>query len=713
MEIRARELAFTRAESMQLLAGQDPALSEDDIGLLWGRTEGWVAALRLAATALQGHPAPRTFIEQLAGTDSTIADYLVAEILARQPEDVRRFMLQTSLVDVLDGDLARELSDRSDAGRLLSGLARGNALVVAIDEHGRYRYHPLLAELLRAEMHHDADIDEPELHRRAAHWHAANGMKIEGIGHALMARDWELGGRLASENWLSLLVRGEMGRLGRLLASAPRDCIRESPELALAWAGTRIDLGDGEEARRYLALGEEGASNVPPERRARFDLTAATIRLYGARLRGDSAAALESARILLAPHAGDDALDRFADESDLRALALLNLGAAELWVGDLDAAARHLEAALATASLAGRDWIVLQATAHLCIRDSLAGHLRRSSRRAQEAIDLAEQRGWESTAAAGGAYASLGGVQLLRDELDDAAGNLERAERAVQGTRERHLRVLVALGRVRLLVARGQIDTALTVVRSAELELGDLPAPAAMRGELAAQEALLLDAMGDGARARRTLGGPGEDPIDAEGSIARAQLALADGDREGALRAVAPCVDGTSAGLTITTITRAWLVDAIARDALGQAAGASASLERALDVAEPPGLIRPFTALGSPARSLLRRQLRNGTLHRSFVMELLERLEPAGSARPVATPLLEALSEKELGVLRFLPTMMPNREIASEMFVSVNTVKTHLKHIYRKLDVTDRRQAVDRARELQLLGPLTRAGAGR
>jgi LuxR family maltose regulon positive regulatory protein len=298
---------------------------------------------------------------------------------------------------------------------------------------------------------------------------------------------------------------------------------------------------------------------------------------------------------------------------------------------------------------------------------------------------------------------TLAGIAYHRNRLDDAERQHARAAERLQRSADRPLRAIIAVQRAQICGARGRHEQALEALQEARERLQGWPIMLAIGGMIAGLEATSTAALGDSAAAIRQLGTLEGEAETQEVAVALAQLRLRDGDPEGALGALQPFL--ADAGTPLRSVrTETWVVAALASDALADHPSAAASLERALDNAEAGGLRRPFLIEGPIIAPLLRRHIRTGTSHRALVGELLSAAERPASARTVAV-LPDSLSDREAAVLRFLPTMMSNQEIASELFVSVNTVKTHLKAIYRKLDVDDRRGAVRRARELALLGP--------
>lgn len=699
-ELREPDLALTLDETQDMLSASGVSIDGDHVHRLWEHTEGWAGALRLAALSLRDHPDPSAFVDDFAGDDRAISDYLISEVMSRMSPAERDFLLRTSVVGEVSGELANALTDRADGHRHLADLARGGVLIAPLDRRGEwYRYHALFRELLQAELRGDAPELVPELHQRAATWLAAHGDDARGLMHAVAAEAWELAARLAGERWVDLLLSGEVGALRPLIERLPGEWTATNPEVALAVASALLDRGDDAEAARLLARAEAAKQRVPAERRRRFAVSFSALQLNVARLRGDLASALETGREL--SRAGD--LEPGVVDPGLRALALVNLGIAELWTGALDGAEHHLERARGAASDAGQDWVLLIAIAHLAVLAGTRHDFPRSARHAHQAILLAERHGWQRTWPTGAAYLALAGAQFLWDRGDDAAQSLEHAQEALAGTRERPLRAGLALLRSGVLSSRGDTESALAVVEAGADELGDYPLLGAIRDQFALREAMLRAALGDREQAAELLGGgSGNGPQTLLDATGLAQLQLADGDAARARATLKPWSDHaeqTPHGV------QAWVIDALALEVAGDQAGAALSLERALELAEPGGLRWSLLQFGRSLRPLLARQLRHGTAHRALVGELLEALDGTDGQRPSAPLVVEPLSPRETAVLRYLPTMMSNQEIASELFVSVNTVKTHLKAIYRKLDVADRREAVRRARTLELLAP--------
>jgi LuxR family maltose regulon positive regulatory protein len=694
-EVRAADLAFTREEAALLLRALD--LPRDDLELLWRRTEGWVAGLKLAQLSLEGHEDPHGFVAGFAGGDSAVSDYLISEVVARQPADTLHFLLRTSITERLSGDLAEALTGKASGSHNLRELERRDVFVSRVGEaDGWYRYHRLFADVLRAELRRRLPGEAPRLHRIAAAWHARHGTPLEALRHAVEAGDWTLAAEVLGGHWLVFVLRGGGAGLHEVVERIPDEVVCSDAELALAMAGLLLEQGDHGAADELLLRAHELAMELPEARRRRFAVTSTATTLYRARLRGDLQEAVSAARVVLEEHWGREVA------VEVRALTLANLGIAEFWDGGLGAAGEHLQQAAGLALECGNDFVLFLAESYAAAADAREGRLREARTRAHTAIQLAERRGWTRLAHAAIAYSTLATVHLWRGEVDAAERFAERATGTLEHSAEPLLRPAVAQLRARLAILKSEPLTALDLLAGAGAHEQLPPFLRVSNGLL---EAELWLGLGEPARARRRIAEvDAEDASDA--AIGLARLELACGDPGAAIRAVATFLADEREPVLPFARTEAWTIDAIARDAVHDEEGAIRALERALDLAEPRGYSGILARYGAPLRSLLRRRVERGTGHRALAAQLLSTLNESSAAdRAVQTALLEPLSERELAVLRFLPTMMSNAEIASEMFVSVNTVKTHLKHVYRKLDVADRRDCVKRARELRLLSP--------
>jgi LuxR family maltose regulon positive regulatory protein len=723
-EIRAAELAFTPTEAGELLAGIGVDLPDGAIESLWTRTEGWAAGLRLAGLSLRGHPEPDRFVADFAGDDRAVAGYLLQEVLARQPSEVQEFLLRTCVAERLCGSLADALTGGSDGERVLAWLERDHVFTTGLGpSRSWYRYHPLFAELLRAELRHSRLEEIPELHRRAAAWHAANGLVAEAVHYALAGGDADTAAGLLGAHWLAMLADGRAATLRDLLGRLPVDQLRADSELVMVAAVSRLALGELDHADTWLRLADD--AEPPRARRPRSEATRSLARLLRARPNGDAGEALLAAGELLAPSGGRE---RLAGEEDQRALVLFVLGATELWSVKLDDAAGHLEEGIAVAGRAGRDYLAFAATGQLALLEAVRGRLGRAERLGREAADLARRSGWSSSPEVACAELALAWVAYHRDDLAAALEALGRGARAAHAAHDQAVLLAVAIAEARL-AANGAREDAVHGVACLRDALRESAAagwwpPRLLTAAARPAEVRLLLASGDEAAAEALLGGDGTGPGTRADSVEAAErpavetvllarLWLVRGDPAGAAGVLAPVLGNQVPVRSPSTLIEAWLLDAVAHRKLAEHEAAARSLERALDLAAPEGYRRVFVEGGGPVRALLADHLHRHTAQPMLVKTLLDGLLSqvtapaaplaAGSAAPATAAMVERLSEREQVVLRYLPSMLSAGEIAAELYVSVNTVKTHIKSIYRKLDTNRRWDAVRRARQLHLL----------
>ncbi len=705
-EIRAADLRFSLAEARALLDAAGVPLSGSALTTLHDRTEGWAAGLRLAALSLAGHPDPERFAAEFGGSERTVAEYLLAEVLDRQRGEARRLLLRTSILDRVNGELADLLTGGSGGERLLQRLEEAGAFVVSLDaRRSWFRYHQLFAELLQLELRGSTPDELPALHEAAAGWYAEHGDAVEGVRHAQAAHNWDLAARLLSDHWIGLGLAGLGSTAHELLARFPARVIAADAELAAREAGDQLSRGSLKEAERYLAVSARALDAVPAGRHDRAQMVLAAVRMQLARKRGDVAAVAEQARPLLAPAAtagpGQQELG-----GDLRALALINLGIAEMWTSRVEEADRHLADGIALAREIGRPYLELNGLAfHAQLASWRSFPL--GAERGRQAIELAGQHGWAEEPAAGVAYIAVGVAMIVQGRIEEAEDALGQAERIVRAEADPAAGMRLRYGRGMLEFVCGRHDAALRAFRAAQRLSDSLVAPHTLAPRLRSHLLQALARGGETARAEQALAGmTAAERERGEIRIAEASLRLAQGDAQAAAGVLGPVVDG-SAPLQNAHLwdVQALLLEAIARDALGDAAAARRALEGALDRAEPERLLFPF--LYDPAPDLLDRHRRLGTAHAALIAEILDVLagrEP-GARPPRPQGLRDPLSHAEARVLRYLPTKLSAPEIAGEMYLSVNTVKTHMRHLYDKLGTHRRHEAVEQARALGLLAP--------
>jgi LuxR family transcriptional regulator, maltose regulon positive regulatory protein len=703
-EIRAADLRFTLDEARALYEAAGVPLSDSALGLLYERTEGWAAGLRLAALSLAGHPDPERFAAEFSGTERTVAEYLLAEVLERQPEPVRRLLLRTSVLERVNGGLADLLTGGSGGERVLQQLEQAGTFVAALDaRRSWFRYHQLFADLLQLELRGSAPGELPALHAAAAAWFAEHGYPVEAVRHAQAAQDWGLAARVLSDHWYGIVLNGQGATAHELLTRFPADAVVADAELAALMAGGELIRGSLEEAGRYLALAARGSASVPAARRGRMQVVLAGLRMRLARQRGDLAVVAEEAQRLLAPaEAADPA--RLGLGGDLRALALIDLGIAELWTARFDEADRHLEQGIALAHRIGRPFLEVTGLAHWAQLVSWRS-FPRGAERSMQAIELARRHGWTEEPVAGVAYLALGMAMVSLGRLEEGERSLEHAERTLRTEVEPAAGMRLLYARGLLEFVSGRHDAALGAFRTAERLAKVLVTEHTLAMRLRSHVLQTLVRVGETQRVEQALAGMGGLERDSgEMRNAIAVLRLAQDDPQAATVALAPVIDGSVSLMNAHLwIVQAWLLEAIARDALGDDGAARRALERALDLAKPESLLFPF--LFDPAPGLLERHRRHGTAHAALISQILNVL---AGRKPAASPgtaerLREPLSQSELRVLRYLPTKLSAPEIAGQLYVSVNTVKTHMRHLYDKLGAHRRHEAVEQARALGLL----------
>jgi LuxR family maltose regulon positive regulatory protein len=706
-ELRAADLRFTVAEARELLAAAGVDLPGPALGTLYERTEGWAAGLRLAALSLAGHEDPERFAAEFSGSERTVAEYLLAEVLERQGEEVRRLLLRTSVLERVSGELADALTGGSGGDRILQDLEAANAFVVALDSaRSWFRYHRLFAGLLQLELRRTAPGDVSGLHAAAAGWFAGHGFAVEAVRHAQGAQDWGLAARLLADAWPGLHLGGQAAIVHELLAGFPAEARAADAELAALAAADELAQGSLEEAQRYLARAALGSVSVPAGRRGQVQLLLGVVGLLLARQRGNLPAVIEEAGRLQAMAEAPEAAPPGLGE-DLRALALTSLGIAEYGAVRFEEAEPHLEQGVALAHRVGRPYLEFTGRAYQAAIE-VSRSFTRAAERSRRAIELAERHGWTDDPAAGIAYQTLGGALIGQGRLEEAEPWVQRTERTVRPEADPAAGVRVHSVRGLLELARGRDADALAAFRAAERLGGFLAAPHYLALPARAWLLLALVRLGETGQAEQALAGLG-DQDRGRGDIRAtvAALRLAQDDPQAATVALGPALDGSAPVVSRTLQVESFLLEAIARDALGDPGAAGVALERALDLAEPDGALLGF--LLHPAPGLLEHQARHGSAHAALIAEILGLLAGRTPAPPpAAAPPLEPLSDSEVRVLRYLPTNLSAREIANELYVSTNTVKTHMHHLYAKLGTHRRGEAVDRARALGLLAPSAR-----
>jgi LuxR family maltose regulon positive regulatory protein len=699
-EIRAAQLRFTEDEARGLLAAAGIALPGPVVAMLHQRTEGWAAGLRMAALSLDGHPHPERFVAEFSGSDRTVAEYLMAEMLDRQPPQVQRLLLRTSLLDRVNGKLADLLTGATGSERILLDLEDGNAFVVSLDpDRTWFRYHHMFSGLLRLELRRTVPGDIPQLHRLAARWFAEHTDIAEAIRHHQAAGDWTEAARVLTDHALSLTLDGQAGTVRALLRAFRAGTGEQSPGLALVHAIADLDQLRLDQADAHLDVVRAYAATTAPDRRYRLRMSIASLDLMSARLRGHFGGVLEQAAALPAPPAGQTSAD-VALSNDLRALALLNLGVTYAWSMRLADSERYLLEGAAIARDIGRPYLEVACLAHLGFT-AVGRSFALVRQRCEQAIAQAARHGWETQPVIVPAQATLGGILIWTGEFDRGEQWLNQARRTTQAGGEPGIRLLIHLLSASLHAARGRDHEALAELIAAGQVQELMAGEHALTSRATAWTIATRARLGQSGQARAILAAL-DGALAATGEIrnAAAAIRLAEADPAGARRELRAVMGGSAPVNFYLTLVEAQLLDALACRDLGDEPTARAALERALHLAEPDRLILPFAMTG--AQELLKDLAAHGTSHAALVADILDAVR--GNLSPASAPgPSEELSPSELRVLRYLPTNLTRPEIAGELSISLNTVNTHIRRIYAKLGASDRSCAVQRGRALRLL----------
>lgn len=686
-EIRMPELAFDRDEAAAVLAAHDITLSGPDLDVLMGRTEGWPTGVRLAALALAHSRDHSEALAHFAEDDHTVADYLVGEILRGLPADLLRFLLLTSVCDRFTPALAGALTGRADAGEVIDRLERGNVLLTRCGTSGScFRYHELLQAHLRATLNRTHPEEIPRLHRVAANWFAGDGQPLTALQHAAATGDDDLTGALLGTHGLLALVNGASGPLRRLADELPASvtCRRQA---AVVLALADLDEGDVAAADVRLRVPADGE----PTPNGRTEVLGAVVDTHRARLTGGLVPAVARMNDLGSDH---------VEDRDVAMLVLLNRAAGQFCLGRHELAEDDLRHAMAIGSGAGRDYLMLRCLNELAAVSLARGDYASTRHRAQEALRFAAEHDWSRAGVAAYPYAvaAWAAHQSLTDDADQRFVALARdlLPRRPDPATELLVRSLAA---ATVRESGGGPYDALVMLRAQWSKLGRgtpvHPALVALGSAAEVRGALRLGELAWAAeavrRARSRLGDSGD------ALLSRAMVLAHRGCTSAARTALHKVTRGGAACHLVDSLVEANLLLASMAEHAGDHHEAHTALVAALDLAARTQSRRPFLDGREPIRTLLVAHVgRLGRLD-PFVEDLLTRLPAAPDG------MVGALTPREHELLIELPSMRTTDEIADGLFLSVNTVKTHLRSVYRKLGVSSRREAIVAARTLGLL----------
>jgi LuxR family maltose regulon positive regulatory protein len=731
-ELRAAELRFTpdeTAEFLNRMMGLN--LSPEDITALETRTEGWIAGLQLAALSMQDHQDVPSFIRAFAGDHRYIVDYLVEEVLQRQPESVRSFLLQTAILDRLNGSLCNAVTALEGSSARLEALERGNFFIVPLDDQRQwYRYHHLFTEVLLAHALEEQPGQIPLLHKRASAWYEQNNLPGEAIRHALAARDFEYAAGLIEKTYPAMDTSFQSAAWLGWVRKLPDEVVRARPVLSVDYAWALTDSGEFEASESWLQEAEqrlEGSAEgmvVADEAQLRtLPVMIALARSTHAQAQGDIGATVKYAELAIELSPGEDHYSH--------AMAAATLGMAYWTRGDLDGAQRALSVWINSCLKVGNIIFAIASGGYLAGIIVAQGRLREAERTYEQSIQLASTHDQVRHVTAN-LYLGLGLLYHEQGDQQSAAQHLHKSGELGAQTALIDWPYRWRLAQARLKESEGDLETALDLLDEAKRLYVRNPVPDfhpidALKARVYLRQGRLSEALA-WVRERGLSVNDNLSYLDEFEHITLARVLIAQYKNDPVSGSIHEAIDllerllqAAEAGRRLGSVIEILVVQALALQAQDNVSQALASVERALTLAEPEGYVCIFVDEGEPMRLLIEKQSRSqDKTFPGYVDKLL-----AAFARPTAIPqpktlapalrcgasagvndlqsiIIEPLSERELEVLRLLGTELSGPEIARKLIVSLNTLRTHTKNIFNKLGVNNRRAAVRRAEELNL-----------
>ncbi|MEO0374462.1 MAG: LuxR C-terminal-related transcriptional regulator [Cyanobacteria bacterium P01_A01_bin.17] len=723
-ELRVNDLRFTPDEAAAFLHQMmGLEISAADVTALEKRTEGWIAGLQLAALSLQGRENISDFVAAFSGDDRYIVDYLLEEVLQRQPDRIRHFLLQTAILERLSGDLCDAVTNQSSSQEMLETLERSNLFIIPLDNKRQwYRYHHLFADVVQARAEWPECL--PRLHGRASEWYEQNGLFSDAIRHALAAQDFERAAGLIERIWPIMRRRQRETTVLGWITSLPDSLIRHRPVLSVAYA--LVLLNDGQldaaevrlqDAERCLAANSQEPLAVVVADDAQLQSLPASIanaRAYRAQALRDVSSTVTYAQ---------QALELLpADEEYERGTTVALLGLAYWTSGRPEAGYRSFAQGLAIFNQMGLPQIAIGGTLILAQMSMAQGRLHRAIDICEHSLQLAKEQGDPVLPGTPELYLALSEVRYEQGDRLAASQLLMSGETLRQQASLSGVKYLWWVVQARLTAADGDLETAIDQLQQAErlfsrtsMPVPDMRPIEALRVRWWLQQGRLAEALG-WVRECNLLVDDQPDYLCEYEYLTLTRVAIAQYRREcidsaldQAIGLLARLLETAEAEERTGSSIEILMVQALAYEAKGDLASAISFLEQALTLAEPEGYVRIFAEAGTPMVQLLQEALTRG-ITPTYTQRLLTALATWGqpdaapaSDIPTPQPLIEPLSQRELDVLRLLSTELSGPEIAGELVVALSTVRTHTKRIYSKLNVTNRRAAVKRATELDLI----------
>lgn len=732
-ELRAADLRFTSTEAAEFLNQvMGLGLSGEDIDALEARTEGWIAGLQLAAVSLQGQPDKSRLIRSFTGSNRFVLDYLIEDVLSQQPRSLQDFLTQTSILKQLTGPLcdavrfgsANTPTGQDNGQATLEMLDRANLFIVRLDNERRwYRYHHLFADLLRRRLRYTQPEQQPSLHLRASEWYQDNGFNEQAIEHSLMAEDFERAAVLAELAWPEMHRSYKGIAWLRWVKAIPDELVRARPVLSTGYGWSLIDTGDLEGADLRLRDAEqwfEARANIKeqPEvlpvkqveldERASRSLSAsiANARAYLAQARADVAATEEYARRALDLLPEDDYFER--------GLSAILTGFAYWSSGNLEVAHRAISGAISNMRILGKTAFIISFTSYLADIMIAQGRLNEAKQTLLKLLEIAAKQGEPELRETAVLHLGLSELYLEQGDLQTARRHLLRCEQLGKLPAfppwYRHW----MLAQLRIKEVEGDLDGVIEILNESDRLYYRHPIPDVRPLTALIARALLVEGkLNEALLWVRERGLSVDDDLSylrefehltlARVLIAQYKRDDDDGLIHDAIGLLARLLKAAQAGGRIGSVIEIKVLQTLAYEAQGNLSKTLISLERALTLARPEGYVQTFVGEGAPMEALLKKIKPDDARLKEYVGKLLGTLDGKEFHPPGIQPLIDPLSERELEVLQLIAEGLTNPEIASRLYLSLNTVKVHTRNIYGKLDVHSRTQAIARSQELGLL----------
>jgi len=713
-ELRAADMSFTVDETAILFnKSLNLQLSNKDIQLLETRTEGWIAGLQLAALSLQGRKDPSDFIRTFKGEHRYIADYLMEEVLYRQPEHLRNFLLQTSILTRLSGPLCDAVTEQENSHQMLNALEKANLFVIPLDdERYWYRYHHLFADLLEQRLRSKQSDLMVELHRRASQWLAENGFKEEAVDHAFVAQDYDQAARLIEDIAEIEWDRARESRLLKWFKKLPDEKIDANPNLCIFYARESFKSGYLDEAEKRLQAAEQmlESDSISDVNKKGLTGRIAVIRAYMSARTGDTSGII---------HFSNQAL-KLLPQRDLmwRSVAATTLGMGYGWAGagDCVKAQQAFSEAMKTSQEAGNIYYYIFAGSCLGSVMLMRAKFKEASNICQKMLSLAIKNGIEQTGIVGSLYGNLGMILCEYNDVDEGIRLLNKAVELSEQGRDPVIMASCQISLLRGLIYRTDFAGAFKLMEKINECANDFMLPPWITNTISAFNVYMWIGSGNLNRAlqwvqeRRLNIDNTLDNLREFEYLALAHIFFAQKQLDDADRLLQRLIENAKAGDRVYLMIEMKLYRALIFKAKGDIGAALDELQSALALAEPGGLINIFVSKGKPVAELLeeivavKKHDQDDTkagFSRSYVKKIMIGFK--ASAPPKTKGLLESLSEREIEVLHLIARGLSNKDIAEKLFISLNTVKTHTKNINSKLNVNSRTRAVARAKEIGIL----------